>query len=437
MPLQLLSHNLIKAAMNYTIYLMRPNVPNLNVAVTGHVDHGKSTLVGSLLVNWDQIEEYEYENLKREAEDRGRSDEGLAYISDDRLEERERGLSIKPSYNQLLTDEFNFTLVDCPGHQYYMRNMIRGVSQCDASVLAVSATEGIQTITKEHALISSVMGGEDIFVVVTKMDEVEYNENTFTSIKSDVNDLFDTIPTLTKSPDVLPVSATKSKNILPSDEGIEWFEGLSLLEKLNSLSIPPEVDDLPLRLPIDEKHTMSGIGTTVTGTVRSGNLKSDQKVHFEPSGSTCTIRSMEMHHEPIGRAISRDSIGLNLTGAPTGNIESGEVCGPVDQPPTVGKEISVEINVVNKPPAIKPGIKLSLHAHATHSPCEVTGVREEEDSSNKSTMGKLTPGDSGMITVELPEEIAIEPVDRFNALGKIILRDNNKTIGYGDVSEVK
>lgn len=409
---------------------------DFNIGFVGHVDHGKSTLIGQLLVQSGEIPEHQVEEYKKEATSRGRADSALAFISDDRLEERDRGLSINPSYSRLRTDTYNFSLIDCPGHQYYMGNMIRGISQADASVLVVAADDGIQELTTEHALIAQVMAGEEAIVAVSKMDKVDYDEDAFKSVAGEVTSLLSQLPFVDSDVPVVPVSGLEARNVTPKDEGIEWFEGPTLLEAFDSLSPPPAREDLPLRLPIDDKQTMTGIGTTVAGTIRTGTLNTGNKITFKPSGTVCAVRSVESYHEKIVQAKPRNNIGVNVTGTASVNATPGDVCGKVGDPPSVAESATLRLNVVRDPPKIKPGIRVLLHAHAMNTPCELTAVETTDADGETSGMGVLTPGESGTVEVKFPEQVALERADEFPELGTILLRDNNETLAYGDVIEL-
>lgn len=412
---------------------MHPEYPHLNIAVTGHVDHGKSTLVGRLLVDTGEVPEHEYENYREEAAERQREHAALAYLSDERLEERSRGMSVVPSYSRLLTDDRLFTLIDCPGHRYYTGNMIRGVSQSDAAILVVSASDGVQELTREHAIITQAMGGDSIVVAVTKMDAVDYDAEVFESVKAEIEELLADVTRERNVQDVIPVSGHEGRNVTPDDEGIAWYDGPSLLEAMHEFEIPPDQTDAPLRIPIDEKHTMSGIGTTVAGTIRTGSARVDDKIVFEPSGTECTIRSMEMHHETVAKAGPGDNVGLNLSGAVTVNVEPGNVGGHPDDPPQVARSITAELYVVNRPPTIKPSIKPVFHAHAVDTPCEVIAVTRQ---GGESGMDTLSLGDQGTVELRFPEPIVVEPAETTPSLGRFLLRDNNETVAVGKVTSI-
>ena len=417
---------------------MRPVKPKLNVAFTGHVDHGKSSLIGRLLLSNGDISEREYEKYTDEATSQGRADAGLSFISDERKEERERGLSIAPSFRRLDGSTFDFTLIDCPGHNYYTGNMIKGVSQADATVLVVSAKDGVQPLTKEHALISNVMSGEDLIVTISKMDTVNFEKSTYEAVREDVAEIMETITDAHEDITYVPTSATEERNVASNCDPIEWYDGESLLEQLEELEEPPERDEDPFRMPVDDKHTMSGIGTTIAGTVRSGGVRVDQSVVFQPSGTECEVRSIEMFHETLAKASARDNVGMNLTGTNTSNVEPGEVCGNIDDPPSSAAEVVTELTVVQQPPEIKPGVRIVFHAHSLQTPCEVMAVETlEEENGNDSAMNVLAPGETGRVKLRFPRQEAIETFEESPSLGKFLLRDNNETLGYGKVMELK
>jgi len=417
---------------------MRPDKPNLNVAFTGHVDHGKSSLIGRLLLTTGETSDREYEKYAQEAEEQNRSDATLAFISDDRKEERERGLSIKPSYNRLDGRIYNFTLIDCPGHNYYTGNMIKGVSQSDATVLVISAKDGVQSLTKEHALISHIIGGDEMLIAISKMDTISYDQARFNSVREKVKDLLLTFYDSTDNITFVPISSTEARNVTPDCEPIDWYNGNTLLEELNQLDEPDDRTSEPLRLPVDEEHTMSGIGTTIAGTVHTGGFKQNETVVFQPSDTECEVRSIEMFHQSLGRAVARDNVGVNLTATNAANVEPGDVCGSVHNPPSTAREVVSRVTAVQQPPTIKPGVKLVFHAHSLQSPCEVTGVSLLDESvDDDSTMNVLDPGDTGCVRLRFPESKAMETEDEFPSLSKFLLRDNNETLAYGKVTELR
>jgi translation elongation factor EF-1alpha len=313
--------------------------------------------------------------------------------------------------------------------------MIRGVTQSDASLLVVAADDGVQDLTREHALISRVIGGDQFLVAVTKMDSVGYDREAFESTAEEIRELLTQLPGIDRDVPIVPVSGLEGRNVTPEDEGIEWHGGSSLVETLDSLQPPPSRDEKPLRLPIDDKQTMTGIGTTVAGTVRTGKLRPNNEIVVKPSDTQCVVRSIEMYHEKVGLASPRDNVGVNLSGITIINAIPRSVCGHVDAPPNTAEAIEGTIRVVREPPVIKPGIKAVFHAHAAQSPCEITAVGDAELDAG-SQMGTLSQGESGTVRLQFPEEIAIETEAEFPPLGTFLLRDNNETLAYGDVVEL-
>src|SRR3989339_810485 len=157
--------------------------PHVNLVFIGHVDHGKSTTVGRLLYDSGALSEQDYRKLKQEAESRGKGTFAFAYAMDNLKEERERGVTIDVAYKKFNGQKNTFTIIDAPGHRDFVKNMITGTSQADAAVLVVSAKEGIQPQTKEHAFLSQVMGLKQLIIAVNKMDEVKYEQKAFDALK--------------------------------------------------------------------------------------------------------------------------------------------------------------------------------------------------------------------------------------------------------------
>jgi len=160
-----------------------------NVVFIGHVDHGKSTLVGRLMYDAGALPETMYRKLKEEAEARGKGTFAFAYLMDNLKEERERGVTIDVNYKQLETQHRKITIIDAPGHKDFIKNMIKGTSQADVAVLVVAAKEGVQPQTKEHAFLSQVMGIKNMIIGVNKMDEVNYDEAAFKKVEEEMKKL--------------------------------------------------------------------------------------------------------------------------------------------------------------------------------------------------------------------------------------------------------
>jgi len=163
--------------------------PHMNLAVIGHIDHGKSTLVGRLMYDTGAVEAHVIEKYKEEAKAKGKESFAFAWVMDSLKEERERGITIDIAHQRFDTDKYYFTVVDCPGHRDFVKNMITGASQADAAILVVSGKDSVQAQTKEHVFLSRTLGINQLIIAINKMDEVNYDEAKYNKAKEDVSAL--------------------------------------------------------------------------------------------------------------------------------------------------------------------------------------------------------------------------------------------------------
>ncbi|MFH0714258.1 MAG: GTP-binding protein, partial [Candidatus Diapherotrites archaeon] len=211
---------------------MAQSKPHVNLVFIGHVDHGKSTLVGRTMYDTGALSEQDYRKLKAEAEARGKGTFAFAYVMDQLKEERERGVTIDVAYRKFEGKKNNFTIIDAPGHKDFVKNMITGTSQADAAVLVIAAKEGIQPQTREHAFLAQVMGIKELVVAINKMDEVNYDEKVFKQVKTEVEKLLGGIGFKMDKVRFVPVSAWVGDNIAKKSDKMAWFSGKTLVDTL-------------------------------------------------------------------------------------------------------------------------------------------------------------------------------------------------------------
>ena len=235
--------------------------PHINLVFIGHVDHGKSTLVGRLLYDTGALSEQDYRKLKAEADAQGKSTFVFAYVMDTLKEERERGVTIDVSYKKFDGKKNNFTIIDAPGHRDFVKNMITGTSQADAAVLVVSAKEGLQPQTKEHAFLAQVMGLKQLIIAVNKMDEVKYEQKAFDALKVDLSKLLSAVGYKMDTILFVPVSAWVGDNVAKASSNLGWYKGPTLVEALDTVVAPKPPTDKPLRLPIQDVYNIKGVRT--------------------------------------------------------------------------------------------------------------------------------------------------------------------------------
>ncbi len=419
---------------------MSEDKPHQNLAVIGHVDHGKSTLVGRLLYETENVPEHVIEQHKEEAEEKGKGGFEFAYVMDNLAEERERGVTIDIAHQEFDTDEYYFTIVDCPGHRDFVKNMITGASQADNAVLVVAADDGVQPQTQEHVFLARTLGIDEMIIAVNKMDLVDYEQGRFEETKDEVGDLLNQVRFDTDSVKYIPVSAFEGDNIAEVSENTSWFDGETLLEALNALPEPEPPTDAPLRLPIQDVYTISGIGTVPVGRVETGLLNTGDNVSFQPSDVGGEVKTIEMHHEEVPQAEPGDNVGFNVRGIGKDDIRRGDVCGPADDPPSVAETFQAQVVVMQHPSVITAGYTPVFHAHTSQVACTIESIDKKIDSSTGEVAEEnpdfIQSGDAAVVTVRPQKPLSIEPSSEIPELGSFAIRDMGQTIAAGKVLSV-
>ncbi len=420
---------------------MAAEKPHMNLAMIGHIDHGKSTLVGRLMYETGAVPEHIIEKFKQEAKAKGKESFAFAWVMDTLKEERERGITIDVAHKRFDTDKYYFTIVDCPGHRDFVKNMITGASQADAAILVVSAKDGVQAQTKEHVFLSRTLGINQIIIAMNKMDEVDYSEERFTAVKNELTQLLKMVGYKPEEMHFIPTSAFFGDNVAKPSEKTKWYKGPTILQALDMLKEPEKPVNLPLRIPVQDVYTISGIGTVPVGRVETGKMKKGDKVIFMPSKASGEVKSIEMHHEEIMEALPGDNIGWNVRGVDKKSIRRGDVCGHVDKPPSVAEEFTAQIVVLQHPSAITVGYTPVFHCHTAQVACTLTSLDKKLDPKTGQVKEEnptfIKTGDAAIVTVRPTMPLCIEKVKEIPQLGRFAIRDMGQTIAAGMVMDLK
>ncbi len=424
--------------------------PHLNLIVIGHVDHGKSTLVGRLLMDRGFIDEKTVKEAEEAAKKLGKETEKYAFLLDRLKEERERGVTINLTFMRFETKKFFFTIIDAPGHRDFVKNMITGASQADAALLVVSAKKGeyeagmsVEGQTREHIILAKTMGLDQIIVAINKMDLTEppYDEKRYKEIVDQVTKFMRSYGFNMNKVKFVPVVAPSGENITHRSENMKWYNGPILEDYLDQLEIPPKPVDKPLRIPIQDVYSISGVGTVPVGRIESGVLKVGDKVVFMPAGKVGEVRSIETHHTKLEKAEPGDNIGFNVRGVEKKDIKRGDVVGHVNNPPTVADEFTARVIVVWHPTAIANGYTPVIHIHTASIACRVTELVSKLDPRTGQETEKnpqfLKQGDVAIIKFKPIKPLCAEKYNEFPPLGRFAIRDMGKTVGVGVITEVK
>lgn len=424
--------------------------PHLNLVVVGHVDNGKSTTMGHFLYNLGVVDPREIEEYAKESEKLGVGDTfKYAWVLDRLKEERERGVTIDLAFQKFETKKYFFTLIDAPGHRDFIKNMITGASQADAAILVVSAKEGEAETAlaeggqaREHAFLLKTLGVNQLIVLINKMDATQppYSQQRFEQVKKAVTDLLrlvgykvDTIP-------IIPVSGWVGDNLTEKSNNMPWYKGPTLYEALDMLQVPPKPIDKPLRIPIQDVYSITGVGTVPVGRVVTGVLKVGDQIIIMPPGLKGEVKSIETHHTPIEKAEPGDNIGFNVRGISKQDVKRGMVVGHVTNPPTVAKEFIAQIFVIYHPTAIAAGYTPVLHAHTVQQATQIVEIIQKIDPRTGQVVEdhpkSIKTGDAAIVRMRPLQPICLETFKDFPELGRFALRDSGRTIAAGIVKEI-
>ncbi|MGL4670446.1 MAG: translation elongation factor EF-1 subunit alpha [Methanobacteriaceae archaeon] len=398
---------------------------HINLAFIGHVDHGKSTLVGHVLLKAGAIAEQQLD----EGENKFR------FIMDKLGEERERGVTIDLAHQKFETNKYEFTIVDCPGHRDFVKNMITGASQADAAVLVVAADDGVMPQTKEHIFLSRTLGINQIIIAVNKMDVVNYAEDKYNELKEEVGNLIKSVGYVPADVPFIPVSAFEGDNIKENSPNMAWYKGKALIPQLEDLKAPEKPTKLPLRVPVQDVYSITGVGTVPVGRVETGLMKKGETVIFEPAGASGEVKSIEMHHEMFDEAEPGDNVGFNVRGVGKNDIRRGDVAGHTDNAPTVAKEFDAQIVVLQHPGVITIGYTPVFHCHTSQTACTFleltkklnpsTGQVEEENPDF------LKTGNAAIVKLKPTKPMVIENIKDIPHMGRFAIRDMGQTVAAG------
>ncbi|MEK6859346.1 MAG: translation elongation factor EF-1 subunit alpha [Nanoarchaeota archaeon] len=410
---------------------------NMNVVFVGHVDAGKSTCVGRLLFDSGAVSEQEMTKLKQEAEKHGKIGFEFAYIMDRVREERERGVTIELAYRKIMTNKFQITIIDAPGHRDFVKNMITGASQADAAFLVIAAPSGVQPQTTEHLWLLRTMGVRNIAVAINKMDAVEYKEEKFNKIKEEVGKLLAQVGV--KPAAYIACAGLKGDNILKKSDKMPWYKGPTIMEQFDLFPEPELPTNLPMRMPVQDVYEITGIGTVPVGKIETGIMKVGQKIKVIPGrsgrGIDGEVKSIEMHHEQFTEAPAGFNVGVNLRGIGKKDIARGDVICDAAKPATMVEEFTAQIAVINHPTVIAKGYTPVFHVHTAQVPCQFMEIVHKIDPTSGQPMpGKvdfIKNGDVAIVKLKPMGNLVLEKSSVNPHMARFAIRDAGATVAAG------
>jgi translation elongation factor TU len=281
---------------------------SLKLVIVGHVDHGKSTLIGRLLYDTETLPPDRLKEIEKISETLGRERE-FAFVMDSLEEERKRGVTIDTTQTFFKTSLRRYVIIDAPGHKEFLKNMITGTSQAEAALLIVDAQEGVKEQTKRHGYVLAMLGLKQIVVVINKMDLVDYSQERFQAVKDEITGF---LAGLEIHPQyTIPLSATKGDNVAKKSERLPWYTGPTVLEALDTFSVL-KIEEKPLRFPVQDIYEIEG-RRIIVGRVEAGTIKTGETLYLLPLKKELKVESIERFlAEGVRKAGVGESIGIYL-----------------------------------------------------------------------------------------------------------------------------
>ena len=418
--------------------------PNFNIVFIGHVDHGKSTAIGRLLYESGMFSEQQLKKMKDLAEKLGKKGFEFAFVMDRLKEERERGVTIDLAYKKIITKKFSVTIIDAPGHRDFVKNMITGTSQADAAILTIAAPDGVMAQTKEHVWLARTMGVSQIAVLINKMDMVNFDQAKYDKVKEDVSVLLKTAGYKIDKMNFIPASAFEGDNITKKSDKLKWYNGPTLLEQFDVFETPQKPVNLPLRMPIQDVYSITGVGTVPVGKIETGKVKPGDKIIVLPAktgkGVAGEVKTVEMHHEALKEAIAGDNVGLNIRGIGKQDMARGDVIALIDSPPTIAKEFLAQVAVINHPTVIAQGYTPVLHIHTAQVPAQFVKIEKKIDPKTGQVAQEnpdfIKNGDVAIVRIKPVKPLVIETQSVNPHMARFAVRDAGQTVAAGVCIEI-
>jgi len=406
---------------------------NLSFVAVGHVDHGKSTMIGRLLYDTNSLPPDKMEEVRQMSQEADGVPE-FAFVMDHLEEERRNRVTIDTAQIFFKTALRDYVIIDAPGHKQFLKNMITGSTQAEAALLLVDAEEGLREQTHRHSYMLSLLGIKQLLVVINKMDLVEYSQQRFDQVKDGIIKRlgeFDMHPLM-----VIPISARLGDNVAGRSGKMSWYEGKTLLEGLDDLQAAKTLEEGALRFPVQDVYEMNG-DRVLVGRLASGRIKSGQEVVFHPLGKTATIDYIKVLEGKKDSAEAGESIGLVLKEGPAmQGLKRGETACDVSPSPRVSTTITAMVFWMSGEP-LKKGDEIELKCATQQMMCKVKKITDRMNSSSLEIIAadadELLETEVAKITLKADVCICTDPFEEVPEMGRFVLMRDTDTVAGGVV----
>ena len=399
----------------------------LKFVIVGHVDHGKSTLIGRLLYDTNFLPADKIEEIKRVSQQLGRETE-FAYLLDHLEEERLQGITIDTTQVFFKTEKRQYVIIDAPGHVEFVRNMVTGASQADAAVLIIDVQEGVREQSRRHAYIVSLLGLKQVIVVLNKMDLVNFSRERFNEVKEEMVKFLDSINM--EAIFYIPISAMKGDNIVNNSDKMDWYKGPHFLESLNIFKNRGSDKDKPLIFPVQDVYKIDS-KRIIVGRIEAGVIERGCPIKILPGSQITRVHSIERFLEKNDRAYAGQSVGITAEDAPF--ITRGDVICFPDREPVLTDKFHANIFWMAKQDFIK-GERITIRCATQETTCVIETIKKRINSSTLEVIqgdgNVLRNLEAGEVIVKTKKPIVLKSFNDVCELGRFVLvQDENISAG--------
>jgi bifunctional enzyme CysN/CysC len=406
--------------------------PKLRVVFVGHVDHGKSTLIGRILHDTGSLPEGKVEEIKKACAADGMGFE-FAFLLDALLEERKQNVTIDTTEIPFRTPRRQYAIIDAPGHKEFLKNMITGASRADAAILVISADEGVREQSRRHAYLLSMLGVKHVIVVVNKMDLVGYSEKRFREIEQEYRKFLRELGLDART--FIPASAKEGENVARASMKMKWYYAASVLEALDLLEAQERDLDLPLRFCVQDVYRFDG-QRIIAGRIETGTLRVGDQLVFSPANKSSMVATIQRWNarENNGPAIAGDSVGITLSEQIF--VERGYVASHESETPIETNRFHADLFWIVREP-LRVGHLYSLRLATQDVKCQIVSIERVMDSSTLETKSdgreQLERNEIGRLTIQTRGPLVIDNHDRIPNLGRFVIIDDGQICGGGTI----
>jgi bifunctional enzyme CysN/CysC len=405
--------------------------PPLKVVFVGHVDHGKSTLIGRILHDTGSLPEGKIEEIKKACAAEGIGFE-FAFLLDALLEEQKQNVTIDTTEIPFRTARRRYAIIDAPGHKEFLKNMITGASRADAAILVIGADEGVREQSRRHAYLLTMLGIKNLIVIVNKMDLVDYSEKRFREIEHEYRDFLKELGSEART--FIPASAKQSENVARSSMKMKWYCAANVLEALDLLEPQKSDVDLPLRFCVQDVYRFDG-RRIISGRIETGKLRVGDELIFSPANKSSVVASIERWNAPSnGPAAAGDSIGITLSEQIF--VERGYVASHQNETPIETNRFHADLFWITREP-LRVGHFYDLRLATQEVKCQIVSIEQVMDSSTlektSDAREQLQRNEIGRLTIQTRGPLVLDNYDRIPNLGRFVIIDDGQICGGGTI----